>query len=100
MRCEKLEYIAVIRTTRTVEPEVNAEEKTYQSGVLEGDVVVFDLDSKKSIGGFPFKVNNGEKVANWQQGGGLDVAKELRMQLEKNIIEQFETLGAKVKSPG
>ncbi len=61
-RCVDLRYLLVIRGARYESPTADEEQRTFTPGTFEGDVVVFDLSSRRAVGGFPFSVSNERKL--------------------------------------
>jgi hypothetical protein len=57
-RCVDLRYLLVIRGRQYRAPVADELQKAFSPGRFEGDVVVFDLETKRVLGGYPFGVEN------------------------------------------
>jgi hypothetical protein len=57
-RCVDLRYLLVIRGRQYRAPVVDELQQAFAPGRFEGDVVVFDLATKRVLGGYPFSVEN------------------------------------------
>ena len=58
-----LRYVLVIRNLEVREATLTgASTRTYTGGTCEGDALLYDLESGKSVGGFRFAGRSSEKV--------------------------------------
>ena len=51
-RCRDMRYVVVIRTTTLRAPRAHREDKTFDAGKMEGDALVFDLETGALAGSF------------------------------------------------
>jgi len=61
-QCSELKYLAVARKTAWHPPSVSLETKVYEGGELSVDVMVFEIDSAKYIGGFKASAKTPETI--------------------------------------
>ncbi len=60
-RCESFKYMLIVRVWSTTDPDVSGV-STFKPGKVEGDVLVFNIQTSKSLGGIHFKAANSENV--------------------------------------
>lgn len=83
--CESLRYVFVARTLNRVEPKVvskaaGMENAKFEGCTAEGDVLVYDLNAKKHLGGFRWKATCDKSV----------FGEALTKNFEDNILEAIE----------
>ncbi len=62
-KCERIRYALIVRTLARTDPRVTEQAKSLQNGKFaggsaNGDVAVYDLETKKSVGGYRWKAGN------------------------------------------
>jgi hypothetical protein len=71
--CSEVKYLAVARKTMFEKPVVDMEAQSYDGGELHADVLVFDIDTAKYLGGFkavgktPDSLEQKSKATNVEQ---------------------------------
>ena len=60
-RCESFKYLLIVRVWSTTEPNVNGYQ-TFSQGKVEGDVILFNIQTGKSFGGIHFKAQNTDNI--------------------------------------
>ena len=60
-RCESFKYMLIVRVWSTTDPNMSGYQ-TFTPGKVEGDVLVFNIQTSKSLGGIHFKAANTENI--------------------------------------
>lgn len=87
---ESVKYVLVVRPTSAVRPMVkNAD--TFTMGMIAGDVHLYELATKKDLGGFAFSVSSAESIkvigASQNDQVAEDLTKDTRFQIAKQLGE-------------
>jgi hypothetical protein len=80
-QCLSLRHLLLIRTQKSGEPLVDAANSKYVPGFIEGDILVFDLDSGKHLGGYRFAARNGATL----EVNLADPVRDLRLDVSKKL---------------
>lgn len=87
---ESIKYVLVVRPTSAVKPAVKSAGQ-FTMGTIAGDVHLYELATKKDLGGFAFSVSSADKikVVGSDQEGQLaeDLTKDTRFQIAKQLEE-------------
>ncbi len=88
--CTLLKYLIVVRLTTKVEPKMLPKkpgdiDSTFSGGHFEGDVVVFNIDTGKHLGGYTVKAENKDVV-----GRNDTIYTDLYAALNAQIKDGFE----------
>lgn len=94
--CARLRFALVIRTRELKLPQEARGENQFVSGVYRADVLVFDLLSGKSLGGFPVEAKNKPEVTVLS---GENQPQRLLVNLEGTFYEALRS-AARTAFPG
>ena len=86
--CSELELLAVVRKVGFTKPTADMASKTYSPGELAGEVLVFDIDSAKYLGGFKVNAKTPDSLDKVPQG--LDVDKALLQTVSQSLSEAIK----------
>lgn len=84
-RCSGLKYLAVARQRAFTAPTVDKASKTYRPGHLSVELLVFDLESGASLGGFIVEAKSPPTLEGMT--GQTDVAKYLHTALGRIVFD-------------
>ena len=95
-------YVVVIKTRSVQAPQIESQpvstnvtdnsfraSGTFTGGRIEGDVLIYDLNDNRFIGGFPFTAQSSENVESTTYGGGGG-NEDLQQQLDRDFTEQIK----------
>jgi hypothetical protein len=91
-QCASFVYLLVVRTKTKTDPLVNQAARTFQGGHIDGDVMMFDIDTAKSLGGYHFTVKNSSTLQLDMNDPWSGLEKELRENMWASIRDAFEKL--------
>ncbi len=80
-------YLIINRTHTIIEPK-QIDNKSFSSGYVNGDALIFDLEKKKLLGGIMFEVQNDEIIKLISKYSDIDA--NLRADIGLNIIEKIK----------
>jgi hypothetical protein len=95
--CQRLEYVLVIRKLEFTEPELSLETKQFKSGKYRAEVLAFELQSGKLLGGFTVSAKNEDSVMLLD--GDASHVKRLITNLESTTFTALRD-GARAAFPG
>jgi len=72
--CSELKLLAVVRKVSFSKPSADMAAKTYSPGQFVGEVLVFEIDTAKYLGGFHVTAKTPESVDKVPQGHDMDRA--------------------------
>lgn len=70
--CSELKLIAVVRKVSFTKPTADRKSKTYSPGEFVGEVLVFELDSAKPLGGFRVTAKTPESLDKVPESADVD----------------------------
>ncbi len=80
-------YLIINRTHNVTEPK-QIDNKTFSSGYINGDALIFDVEKGKLLGGITFTVQSDEFIKLMSKDS--DVGANLRADIELNIRNQIQ----------
>lgn len=89
-QCESFVYLLVVRSHTVHPPEANATMHTFSAGHIEGDVLVFDIDNGKQLGGYKFSAKNASHLTLDENDPVPGLEKDLRAKLWEAVRDGLE----------
>ncbi len=83
-----LRYILVVRIRQFNPP--SAQGSSFQGGSAAGDLMMYEVKTRKLLGGFRFNVKNSDDVNPGKENQYLYLTQDLRKNLSKLIREEFK----------
>ena len=84
--CEKLDFLLVLRTRGFVKPSVGragSSRQEFDGGWIDADLLVFDLASKKKVGGVRVQAESSEQL---EGASAFEVEFDLQWNLQKAVV--------------
>lgn len=99
--CLQWEYVAVVRPKKITLPVIKMQTKSFDPGLLEGDLLLFDLASGDIVGRYVLRITNSDTLSwfegtpekEWQDKSKRDLVENVRGVIEERLQLERDTTG-------